>query len=657
MDLATGLPIVGLPRASTRLERIGDDPAGDNSHFYVYSFIERLCVKYLESVRPGGASAPSEKVAAQTMQRLRRLLRISCVSIGAETTAAASHAVLSALNETIRRHIAIDDGQRDDDGAAGGECRRMTYKRALNVLMREMEAKGTRRDRDAGLVRHGDAATSSLWRSSKREYAATDIEPRLSEAQNKVMNLRRRHESARRDLRVARWQLAITTFTRCFRAPSRGRGGGGGDQAARREKRRYHRLLLRVAELPEQIAALRADLSKVVPYLELLSAASRAGVEAADAAVEQSGFQSLLELRSTGTVSTACPICLVEPPVRPLFTPCLHVMCHRCAKMLLAAAEIMESGQCGKCPLCRQPIDGFREMIEILPGEDDGDGDGDGGDDGGDDGGEGGGPPQSDGPPGFPPPARDADLERRRFCDPEPPRVPRRADLIALGPRFLSHFAQSRATTNPKLKRMLEIVRGSASKVVVFSQLAEGVRAAFDALNAAGMASLMLSANDKDANTLAIERFRIEEDIRALVLCVGSEGSGLTLTMSSRIVFLEPCFSISAEAQVRCRRRRRASRPAPAPAAGVLTRSPVARAYSSSAAVHFAVREARPARAGRRRARALPGAHARGANALDAHAGPRGRGGRRRGAGGWRGRCRHAVLQGRPRPGAAVGSW
>ena len=438
----------------------------------------------------------------------------------------------------------MDVREEDDDGALGG-CRRMSYKRALVFLMKEIETTGTTRDREAGLVRHGDAATTSLWRSSVREYAAEGTESRLSVAQAKVQNLRKRLEDARRKLRVARWRYAISTFTRCFLRPT-----GGLEEASRAKKRAktaWHRLFLQIKhEIPEEIESTNVDLAKVVPYLQLLSAANRSGLEAADAAVEQSGFQTLVEFKSTGAVSTACPICLVEPPVRPVFTPCLHVMCHECARKLLAAAEIMESGRVGKCPLCRKEINGFENMIEIVH-EDEDELEGGGDDDGAEEYMR--APAAPSAPPGYPPPASDVDLQKKKFWDPEPPRMPPRGDLIALRPRFLSHFAQCRKQFNPKLRKMLQIVCESESKVVVFSQLAEGVKSAFEVLRSADVGVLMLSANDKEANQLAIERFRIEEEIRALVLCVGSEGSGLTLTMSSRIVFLEPCLSASAEAQ------------------------------------------------------------------------------------------------------------
>ena len=98
IDIAEGTPIVGLPKTSMQLVRItNDDQGGDNSHHFVYCYIENLCVKYLETI--SSSTMMNEKVTMQTLRRLKHLLRLACVSIGAGA-ASTTNMLLPTLNGT-----------------------------------------------------------------------------------------------------------------------------------------------------------------------------------------------------------------------------------------------------------------------------------------------------------------------------------------------------------------------------------------------------------------------------------------------------------------------------------------------------------------------------------------------------------------------------
>lgn len=91
-----------------------------------------------------------------------------------------------------------------------------------------------------------------------------------------------------------------------------------------------------------------------------------------------------------------------------------------------------------------------------------------------------------------------------------------------------------------KLDALLDIIRGTDQKVIVFSQFAEAVKLAAGRLKEEGIGYVVLIGETKEEDRHAvIERFQTSAEARVFLATTQAGGSGITLTAASLVVFLD----------------------------------------------------------------------------------------------------------------------
>ena len=106
------------------------------------------------------------------------------------------------------------------------------------------------------------------------------------------------------------------------------------------------------------------------------------------------------------------------------------------------------------------------------------------------------------------------------------------------------------AETSTKLRKLVEVVKGRDSKVVVFSQFTAALELAQRALKTAGLACVAPALLPVETRPAAIGAFINETGIGICLLTLDhSQSAGLTLTCASTVVLLDPCLDTAVEDQ------------------------------------------------------------------------------------------------------------
>ena len=203
----------------------------------------------------------------------------------------------------------------------------------------------------------------------------------------------------------------------------------------------------------------------------------------------------------------ACPICF--DGMEPGFTavaPCAHVFCTGCLGEALASRRA--------CPLCRAPLDPADVAVAAAP-----------------------------------PTAAEVEAAAAR------------ATAAAAGAAEAGAFLSDEALRSEWGAKLAAAVaaaheaRAGGGKAVIFSAWARLLALTGSALEAAGLKSVSLAGAAPAARAAALEAFRADDSVSALliVLSTGGGAAGLSLPVASHCVLLEPQLNSGLEAQAASR--------------------------------------------------------------------------------------------------------
>lgn len=312
--------------------------------------------------------------------------------------------------------------------------------------------------------------------------------------------------------------------------------------------------------------AIEEEIGGLQAYMNILRRTLEMGMANEYANVEQSGFQVLHDLLDPNKPMPQCCICL-GPTSQPAVTWCVHVACTECLLAWLRAAPALNSS--ATCPLCRQVISRSSLIKLQLPeqlssaerGEE------------GENHGQRNNTSRQHNPwkgkkeaqngevgVGFRRAAKKEDFESIPLPTPGYPCRDGRFPTLSMdGGYFLAHLKVASGKRSSKMAAVIREVRRSVGKekVVVFSQLKEAVEAVESNLRADGIECRKLVRGDSPVSaSSAVHDFRSDPSVHALLLQAGPAASGLTLTVASRVILMEPFLSPGEEAQAiaRCHR-------------------------------------------------------------------------------------------------------
>ena len=104
--------------------------------------------------------------------------------------------------------------------------------------------------------------------------------------------------------------------------------------------------------------------------------------------------------------------------------------------------------------------------------------------------------------------------------------------------------------TSTKLKKLVEVVKGRDSKVVVFSQFVSALELAQRALKTSGLACVAPALLPVEVRPAAVSAFVNEPAVGVCLLTLDhAQSAGLTLTVASTVVLLDPVLDTSIEDQ------------------------------------------------------------------------------------------------------------
>ena len=110
-----------------------------------------------------------------------------------------------------------------------------------------------------------------------------------------------------------------------------------------------------------------------------------------------------------------------------------------------------------------------------------------------------------------------------------------RCKQVAVSPRLVGGNPES-----VKFDALMDIIRGTDRKVVVFSQFAEAIKLVSAILNEEGIGHAVLIGEIKEeGRNEAINAFQTSADVRVFLATVQAGGSGINLTAASLVVFLD----------------------------------------------------------------------------------------------------------------------
>ena len=106
------------------------------------------------------------------------------------------------------------------------------------------------------------------------------------------------------------------------------------------------------------------------------------------------------------------------------------------------------------------------------------------------------------------------------------------------------------AETSTKLKKLVEVVKGRDSEVVVFSQFLSALELAQRALKTSGLACVAPALLPVEVRPAAVSAFVNEPGVGVCLLTLDhAQSAGLTLTVASTVVLLDPVLDTSIEDQ------------------------------------------------------------------------------------------------------------
>ena len=106
------------------------------------------------------------------------------------------------------------------------------------------------------------------------------------------------------------------------------------------------------------------------------------------------------------------------------------------------------------------------------------------------------------------------------------------------------------AETSTKLKKLVDVVKGRDSKVVVFSQFLSALELAQRALKTSGLACVAPALLPVEVRPAAVSAFVNEPAVGVCLLTLDhAQSAGLTLTVASTVVLLDPVLDTSIEDQ------------------------------------------------------------------------------------------------------------
>ena len=106
------------------------------------------------------------------------------------------------------------------------------------------------------------------------------------------------------------------------------------------------------------------------------------------------------------------------------------------------------------------------------------------------------------------------------------------------------------AETSTKLRKLVDVVKGRDSKVVVFSQFLSALELAQRALKTSGLACVAPALLPVEVRPAAVSAFVNEPAVGVCLLTLDhAQSAGLTLTVASTVVLLDPVLDTSIEDQ------------------------------------------------------------------------------------------------------------
>ena len=561
--------------------------------------------------------------ATQVAQSLLALLRDSCTAIGMPYSVAGAVAsahrgdgsglkaflkdvdrlIRAALHGVFDIHAITASGTvtgPSHSGAGGGggilSIPAMSASQALNEVMRADANQGNAREREAGLVRHGEgAAVGAAAYDTNRTYATVPLGERLSQALIQLAQVEARRAREGAVLRRLRWHLVaanerpalveqpryLAFLRRAAQAKAAVPGGAPAvksavaevkravarlneatDTATQRAHRRavdeavqavIQRGKAEVAVLTASYAACCQDAAANADLVSLLQRAiSAVGANAELSHITQTGYQGLHDL-AEGRVAPTCPICM-QQAVNPVVTPCVHISCAECILTWLDASR--SAGRPASCPLCRKTPLYRADLIRIIteptsepkaapapvPSSSDG-----------------AGPSNAASRAGtaFCPAATEAEVAALLLAPKLAAVTPMGRDRAypSIPAPLLTHTHAARTGNSPKIAAVLHdlasILHGDATaKAVVFSQSPASVMHVSCLLQSQGTGCVRIQVSmPEPERARAVQQFNDNPSVRVLVLHVSTAAAGLTLTSANHVLLLEPFLCDNDEAQ------------------------------------------------------------------------------------------------------------
>jgi SNF2 family DNA or RNA helicase len=103
-------------------------------------------------------------------------------------------------------------------------------------------------------------------------------------------------------------------------------------------------------------------------------------------------------------------------------------------------------------------------------------------------------------------------------------------------------IVQSEARCGPKIETVLQMIRKSTEKFIVFTQFHSVMTLLCETLKNNGIPFVSIEGRmSPQKRSKSIAKFQTDNDTRVFVMTTKTASVGITLTAGSQIIFLEPC--------------------------------------------------------------------------------------------------------------------
>jgi hypothetical protein len=191
-----------------------------------------------------------------------------------------------------------------------------------------------------------------------------------------------------------------------------------------------------------------------------------------------------------------CSICM-DAMDRPTLTPCHHMFCFECIQ------SAYQHDHQRRCPLCR--VEAGSRPLEELKLQDD----------------------------------FEASIE------PEDPNCyisDLQGNQVQMPKEIHDMIVQSEARCGPKIETVLQMIRKSTEKFIVFTQFHSVMTLLCETLKNNGIPFVSIEGRmSPQKRSKSIAKFQTDNDTRVFVMTTKTASVGITLTAGSQIIFLEPC--------------------------------------------------------------------------------------------------------------------